>query len=129
MNAVGADRAGVASGVNNAVSRTAALLAIAVFGIVMAWAFGVSLDEKLEAMRVSSDVLAFYEGQRAKLAGAAIPPDLDPTSTAMLERAVDESFVAGFRWIMALCAGLALISAASAWVLVEGKARPIEGRN
>jgi EmrB/QacA subfamily drug resistance transporter len=40
MNSVGPERAGTASGVNNAVSRTAAVLAIAVFGVVMAWASG-----------------------------------------------------------------------------------------
>ncbi|MEJ8853162.1 MFS transporter [Variovorax robiniae] len=40
MNSVGAELAGTASGVNNAVSRTAAVLAIAVFGVVMALASG-----------------------------------------------------------------------------------------
>jgi EmrB/QacA subfamily drug resistance transporter len=126
MNAVSADRAGVASGVNNAVSRTAALLAIAIFGMVMAWAFSASLGEKLEGMRVSSEVAAFLEGQGAQLAGAALPPQLDATSAAMLKLAVNESFVAGFRWIMLLSAGLALVSALSAWVLIEGRARVVQ---
>jgi EmrB/QacA subfamily drug resistance transporter len=125
MNAVGADRAGVASGVNNAVSRTAALLAIAVFGMVMAWVFDASLGEKLAALRVSSEVAAFLEGQRSQLAGAVLPPQLDETSTALLRRAVNESFVTGFRWIMLLSAGLALVSALSAWVLIEGRVRAV----
>ena len=46
MNAVGADLAGVASGVNNAVARAASLLAIAIFGIVMAQVF----DSRLAAL-------------------------------------------------------------------------------
>jgi hypothetical protein len=31
---------------------------------------------------------------------------------------VAESFVAGFRWVMLICAGLALLSALSAWVMI-----------
>jgi MFS family permease len=53
MNAVGPDLAGVASGVNNAVSRAAAVLAIAVFGAVMAWAFDAALAERLQAANAS----------------------------------------------------------------------------
>src|SRR5260221_210965 len=121
MNSIGADLAGIASGVNNAVSRTAALLAIAVFGMVMASLFESNLNGKLEAMDVSREVVLFLEGQRNKLAGAALPSNLDGTSTAMLKRAVGESFVAGFRWIMLLNAGLALMSALGAWMLIDGK--------
>lgn len=121
MNAIGADLAGIASGVNNAVSRTAALLAIAVFGMVMAWMFESSLNQKLRGMDISRDVILFLEGQRDMLAGAALPSNLDGTSAALLKRAVSESFVAGFRWIMLLSAGLALMSALGAWMMIDGK--------
>ena len=53
LNAVGADQAGAASGINNAVARVAGLLAIAVFGIVASSAFNRALDRRLEAAAVS----------------------------------------------------------------------------
>ena len=121
MNSIGEDLAGIASGVNNAVSRTAALLAIAVFGMVMAWVFDSSLTTKLLAMDVSREVAAFLEGQRDKLAGAALPANLDGASAAMVRRAIGEAYVAGFRWIMLLSAALALLSALGAWLMIDGK--------
>src|SRR5882672_6263560 len=47
MNAVEAGDAGIASGVNNAVSRTAGLLAIALLGILHATVFGHDLDQRV----------------------------------------------------------------------------------
>jgi EmrB/QacA subfamily drug resistance transporter len=125
MNAVGPDLAGVASGVNNAVSRAAAVLAIAVFGAIMAWAFDAALAEHLRGMGASPELTAFLEGERSKLAGAAVPPGVDAATAAAVKRAVAESFVAGFRWVMLLGSGLALLSAASAWWMIRG--RPAAG--
>jgi EmrB/QacA subfamily drug resistance transporter len=121
MNSIGTDLAGIASGVNNAVSRTAALLAIAVFGVVMAWVFDSGLKERLETMDAPREVVTFLEGQRDKLAGAALPATVDASGAARIRRAVGESFVAGFRWIMLLSAGLALLSALGAWLMIDGK--------
>jgi MFS family permease len=120
MNSVGPDLAGVASGVNNAVSRTAALLAIAIFGLVMAWAFEASLHERLREAGVPHEISAFLDTQRSKLAGAALPPGVDAAAAATLRRAVELSYVSGFRWIMMLSAGLALMSALAAGALIEG---------
>ncbi|MBT2334467.1 MFS transporter [Variovorax paradoxus] len=126
MNAVGPEQAGVASGVNNAVSRAAAVLAIAVFGVVMAWAFDAALSEGLRGMGASAEVTAFLEGERSKLAGAALPPGIDAATAAALKRAVAESFVAGFRWVMLLSAGLAVLSALSAWLMIGGGPAPAD---
>jgi hypothetical protein len=123
MNSVGPNHAGIASGVNNAVSRTAALLAIAVFGMVMAWSFGTSMNEKLREARASPEVSAFFETQRSKLAGADLPAGADATVVSTMKRAVQLSYVSGFRRIMLLSAGLALLSALTAWMLIEGEPR------
>jgi EmrB/QacA subfamily drug resistance transporter len=128
MNSIERDLAGIASGVNNAVSRTAALLAIAVFGIVMTWGFGASLDQRLAALGASPDAVSFIEDQRSRLAGAELPANIDAATRASLKRAVGASFVEGFRWIMALCAALALLSAISAWLMIDGKPRLPRGQ-
>ncbi|BEP55006.1 hypothetical protein GmRootV118_22500 [Variovorax sp. V118] len=119
MNAVGPDLAGVASGVNNAVSRAAAVLAIAVFGAIMAWAFDAALAERLHAMGASDEVRAFLAAERDRLAAAGAPPGADAAAVAAVKRAVAESFVAGFRWVMLLSAGLAVLSAVSAWLMIR----------
>lgn len=118
MNAVGADLAGIASGVNNAVSRAAAVLAIAVFGVVLAWAFDLRLGQGLRELGASAETTAFVQAQRSQLAGAALPPGADAAAAAALRQTVNASFVSGFRWVMLVCAGLALLSALSAWMLI-----------
>lgn len=125
MNAVNANRAGIASGINNAVSRTAGLLAVAVLGIVMLHSFNShldnDLDRQLRTLGLSPAVKQVLDNQRTKLAGAELPANFDPVVGRLLKQAVDESFVAGFRRVVAVAAGLALLSALSAWLLIEGK--------
>jgi EmrB/QacA subfamily drug resistance transporter len=112
MGALPRARAGVASGVNNAVSRVAALLAVAVFGFVLGRVFNRSLDEKLAAWNAPAAVRAEIDAQRPRLAAAEI-------TDARGRRAVAEAFVAGFRVVAGLAAALAVASAASALALRE----------
>jgi MFS family permease len=121
MNAVPQNHAGVASGINNAVSRTAGLLAVAVLGIVMLHTFNVSLDQRLQTLGVSVETKQALDQQRSKLAAAEIPRDADSATQRILKQAIDEAFVNGFRRVTLVCAGLALLSALSAWLLIEGK--------
>ncbi|HYS11835.1 MAG TPA: MFS transporter [Burkholderiaceae bacterium] len=121
MNSMSRDQAGVASGINNAVSRVAALLAIAVLGLILAWAFDASLQQHVQDAGASAQVVAQLQAQRDKLAGAEIPQGLDPALAAALKHAVQLAFVAGFRWVMLVSAALALVSALAAFVWIEGK--------
>ncbi|GLQ45944.1 MFS transporter [Dyella lipolytica] len=121
MNAVGSEFAGTASGINNAVSRTAALLAIAIFGIVLTWAFNVTLSNELARLQAPAALVSAVTSQRARLAGMVIPSGYSASVTAALRHTIGMSFVAGFRWVMLVSAALALLSAVSAWLLIRGK--------
>jgi hypothetical protein len=59
------------------------------------------------------------------LAAAKSPADLEAGTKARIETAIDEAFVFGFRRVMVVACGLALASALTALVWIEG--RPIGG--
>jgi hypothetical protein len=122
MNAVDSSLVGAASGVNNAASQIAALLAIALFGIVMSHVFDATLQQRLDALALPADVLQALLSERVKLGAMKIPEALDAGMRAKVQAAVAESFVAGFRWVMALSALMALAGAAIAWVMIAPKA-------
>ena len=131
MSSVGEEQAGVASGINNAVSRTAGLLAIAVFGVMMLHTFSATLARRMNEIKFDERVKhAVYE-QRVKLAGVELPPDADPVTREQFKGAVADSFVFGFRIIMWTSAALALASAASAWLFIRKSrvAKPKQQRN
>jgi len=121
MGAVEQRHAGIASGINNAVSRTAGLLAIAVFGIVALAVFTSSLESHLATLHLSPGVYHLIDVQRTRLAGITIPMSVSGEAQMALKRAIDESFVSAFRLVSLLSAALALLSALSAWLLIEGK--------
>ncbi len=128
MNSVAQDRVGIASGVNNAVSRIAGLLAIAVFGIVMLQSFNHALDARLADFNLPPAAQKSLDDERAKLAGADVsrtPPEV----RASLREAIDRSFVDAFRRVMLIGTTLALASAIAAWALVDGRATALRVEN
>ncbi len=125
MGAVEERYAGIASGVNNAVARIAGLLAIAVFGIFVLYAFSHTLDSQLAMLHVTPQVQQFMYAQRSKLVGAEVPAGVNATIRAALLHAIAESFIAGFRLIMLISAGLAVAASLCAWLTITPRVRPV----
>jgi len=123
MNALEKDLAGVASGINNAVSRVAALVAIALFGIVMTQAFNAELLRRTRQLTLPPATLQQVLAQRHKLAAIELPDQSTPAEKTAMKTAIDHAFVAGFRRVMLLSALLALASAASTWLLIDRRRR------
>jgi len=118
MNSVVQNRVGIASGVNNAVARSAGLIAIAALGIVMLQVFNHVLDRRLAEWNVPASVSRSLQVERTKLADIALPDDQDPAMRQLIRRAVEESFVSGFRVVMIIGTALALAGAGTALTLI-----------
>jgi hypothetical protein len=76
MNSVTGRHSGLASGVNNAVSRTAALLAIPVLGIFVFVAFSASLDARVAILDLPPTAVQQLEEEKTNLGGAEVPEGL-----------------------------------------------------
>jgi len=116
MNAVPDSESGLASGVNNAVSRLASLLAVAVFGAVLVTVFNHSLDQHLARIPLSVQARAQVDAARPQLASAHSP---DTT----VQHAIVESFISGYRAIIWIASSLAVTGAIAAWLLIEPRSQ------
>jgi EmrB/QacA subfamily drug resistance transporter len=122
MGSVSQEHAGIASGINNAVARTAGLLAIAVLSIVVVGSFGLNLEHNLALLNLPPQLHQQLLAQQGNLAGISIPGNVGPQTQVAIKQAIDQAYVASFRLIMFICAALALFSSAIAWLMVGNKA-------
>jgi EmrB/QacA subfamily drug resistance transporter len=121
LGSVDREHSGLASGVNNAVARVAGLMAVALLGVFVYGVFSMSLDARLHSMDLSEEVRSEMEAAKTHLGAAEAPEGVNAGTEAHIERAIDESFVAGFRAVMLVSAGLALASALVAALLVSDR--------
>ena len=123
MNSVDQNRVGTASGINNAVARVAGVLAIAVLGIVMVNVFGSRLNQSLTHLSLSPAILHEMQANEIKLAGLQVPAGLDPGTKSAVTGSIKQAFVLGFRVVILICAGLSVVSAAVAQLMIRAVAR------
>jgi hypothetical protein len=114
MDAVEDRYAGVASGINNAISRIAGLLAVALLGALAVGVFGAALDRRLADVPMSPDVRRAVEMEVSSLGEADMPSGLDGAARQAVEDALRESFVQSFRIVMLVAAGLGVAGAVCA---------------
>ena len=113
----GPESGGRGLGVNNAVSRIAALLAIAVLGLVFSSEFNRALDRRLHSLALPATVRQEIDRERPQLAAAK-------TTDPLGRLAIEESFVASFRVVSWIAGMLALASSLSAAVLTRSGSSP-----
>ncbi len=118
MGAVEARHAGLASGVNNAVSRIAALLSVAVLNIVFLMVFTSSLEGNLALLNLPPGLQQQIMAQSTKLGAILIPAGTTTQIHTALTQSIAQAFVTSFQVIMFIAIGLALVSSLIAWLTV-----------
>lgn len=112
MDSVSGLHAGTASGINNAVSRVAGLIAIAALGIVLAMTSQRNLTRELSHEHgITSATRAALDRDRDRVVSGRIPDDVtDRTQRRLTRGAIDRAYLAGFQVEMFTGAGLALLA-------------------
>ncbi|MFP4321384.1 MAG: MFS transporter [Anaerolineales bacterium] len=121
MGSVPQHNAGVASGINNAVSRSSQVFATAIMGGLALVIFGAALGASLDDITLPDEARATLDENAADLGAMAIPDQLDAETTATVREAINASFVEMFRIMMIAGAVLSWLSAGLAYVTIEPK--------
>ena len=112
MNSVTRDHVGAASGVNNAISRIAGLLAIAILGLIMIMVFNHQLNKNLRESTLPITIQQKISEERSQLANIK-------TNDETAQRIIQESFIAGYKAISLVATTLALASSLIAAVMID----------
>jgi EmrB/QacA subfamily drug resistance transporter len=106
--------AGAASGVNNAISRIAGLLAVAILGLIMTMIFNQQLVKHLKSSAIPLTVQNEIIKQQSLLANIK-------TNDARAEQIIQQSFLAGYKVVLWVATALALASSLSAAMIIVVK--------
>lgn len=120
MNAAPEAYAGVASGVNNAVTRSAQALCTALFGALALTLFAGGLTDALRPLSLPESAKAALIADAGDLADAEIPAGLSEAQAESATQAVRAGFVEAFQALMQGAAVLCFISAGMSAVVLRG---------
>ncbi|HUX13437.1 MAG TPA: MFS transporter [Spirochaetia bacterium] len=128
MNSAGEQRSGTASGVNNAVSRIAGVLAIAVLGPLALVQFSHLVQHGVANFDISPTQADSLKAELSNLGNARVPTGITGDTASRIDRVLRISLVETFRIIMYVCTGLAWLSALLANIFLGRTANPVRGK-
>ncbi|HZE87372.1 MAG TPA: MFS transporter, partial [Methylomirabilota bacterium] len=109
---------GAASGVNNAVARVAALLAVALLGAIVLFLFSSQLTKNIVASSLSTFEKQQILSQKNKLGAIELPSSFSDMKKAIAKENIDDALLYSFRSAMGIGAFLAFLSAITSFLTI-----------
>ncbi len=123
LSALGTSRAGIASGVNSAISRFGGLVAVAILPALSLAGFTHGLEQRLSVSSIEPAVRSQILASRAEQGALTPPAGLSSAERSMVRLAVRASFADGFRWVMLVCGVLLFGGSTISFVALKPIAR------
>jgi MFS family permease len=124
LSSVSDDESGVASGINNAISRIAGVLAVAAAGLVSLVTFPHYLAERLAGANVDSGVQAALMAGSARLAALRAPGPVPDETAHLIRGLVLDAYVDSYRTGMTMAAIAAIAAVAIALRYLPARVTP-----
>ncbi|MBW4437967.1 MAG: DHA2 family efflux MFS transporter permease subunit [Pleurocapsa minor GSE-CHR-MK-17-07R] len=121
MGSAPATMSGAASGINNAISRSAGVIAIALFSTLAVSVYASGFAAQTAPAGVAPETMTYLTDNADRLADLTPPDGMAEAESAATMQVIRENFVDTFQVIALVSAALAFLSAAAAFVLVDGK--------
>jgi len=119
MSAVSETFAGIASGINNAIARTAGVLAIALMGTIAIIDFEANMQSQYLKLNLDKEEVQAVQAEIPKLAEADPPAILTGEKQIKLQEMIDNSFIGTFQFITLIAAAIAFAGGLIAFITIR----------
>jgi EmrB/QacA subfamily drug resistance transporter len=123
LNSVAENRVGVASGINNAVARIAGVLAIAIFGALIAGKFGSTVDSKLADVNLSPQADSAISKAKENPLQPPSTSDVPPTQASQVTSATVAGAEDGFHLALMTAGTLMIVGGVVAGAFLRNPPR------
>ena len=127
LSSVPEGQTGIASAVNNALSRLAGLISVSLLSLVLAHGFATTLSIRLDHSGLPVEAREAMIANQSRLHETPIPPGLTADQKAEAESLLNVAFLSGFRSVMFGCAAGAWAGALAVLVLMRKSAALPDG--
>ena len=121
MGSLPSHYSGTASGINNAITRIAGVLANAVLGALAILFFSVFLNERINNLHLNDNEKKLVTQEVKNLGNAKPPVQINDADKTIIANAYKEGFIDTYSKVMKICAVLAFISAFMSFLFIKNE--------